>query len=67
MARANEDKRWINPDRFYELFDISKSTQNRMRMEGILPYTKLGGFVFYDRDKIDALFETHDMKREAAS
>ncbi len=54
-----EAKRWLSPDEFYEEFGISKSTQAKYRMNNKLPYTKFGGFVKYDREKIDELFEEH--------
>ena len=54
MLEAN---RWLSPDDFYKEFEISKSTQAKYRMDNKLPYTKFGGFVKYDRKKIDELFE----------
>jgi hypothetical protein len=54
-----ETKRWLSPDDLYAEFGISKSTQAKYRMKNKLPYTKFGGFVKYDRNKIDELFEKH--------
>jgi hypothetical protein len=52
-------KRWLNVKDFEEEFGVSSSTQAKWRSSGILPYSKLGGFVFYDRNLIDKAFENH--------
>ena len=57
----NVKKRWISPLEFEEEFFIKISTQNKMRMAGTLPYSKLGKSVFYDRLKIDELLENARM------
>ncbi len=53
------EKRWLSPDEFEEEFGMSKSTQAKYRMDRKLPYVKFGGFVKYDRKKINELFEAH--------
>lgn len=54
-------KRWLNQKEFAEEFGISVPTQAKMRKGNILPYSKLGGFIFYDRDLIDKVLENHCM------
>ena len=56
-------KRWLDPDEFEQEFNMSKSTQSKKRSSGKLPYSKFGGFVRYDRLKIDRLFEEHDIEK----
>jgi len=56
-------KRWLSPDDFEEEFGMSKSTQSKKRSCGKLPYSKFGGFVRYDRFKIDKLLEEHDIEK----
>lgn len=51
--------RWISPKQFFEEFDIALSTQAKMRKNKVLPFSKIGGFVFYDREKINKVFEEH--------
>ena len=53
------NKRWLSVKEFQEEFGIAQSTQAKMRKEKVLPYTKIGNFVFYDRNKIDEVFEKH--------
>ena len=52
-------KRWLSPDEFENEFGMSKSTQAKKRSLRELPYTKFGGYVRYDRNKINELFESH--------
>ncbi len=52
-------KRWLNVKEFENEFGIASSTQAKWRKEKKLPYSKMGGFVFYDRNLIDKMFENH--------
>ena len=52
-------KRWLSPTDFEKEFDISKSTQAKLRMQKKIPYSKVGRFIRYDREKIDKWFEDH--------
>ena len=49
-------KEWLTPLELEEEFGIKINTQNRMRMAGRLPYSKVGKFVRYSRTKINQLF-----------
>ncbi len=50
-------KEWLSPLELEEEFGIKVSTQNKMRMKKIIPYSKLGKFVKYSRTKINQMFE----------
>lgn len=52
-------KRWLTVEDFTNEFGMSKDTQVKKRASGVLPYSKLGGFIYYDRYKIDKLLEEH--------
>lgn len=55
------EKRWLNVKDFHAEFGIAESTQAKMRKERKLPYSKLGGFIFYDRNLINEVLENHCM------
>ena len=61
-----ENKRWIDPDEFAEMYGISTSTQAKFRMSSsssTLPYSKIGGkFIRYDRVAIDKWLEDHQVQ-----
>ncbi len=48
-------KEWLSPQGLEKEFGIKVSSQNRMRMAGTLPYSKIGKFVRYSRAKINEL------------
>ena len=59
------EKRWLNPDDMSQEFGISKSTQAKMRMirsRSGLPYSKIGGYIRYDRNLINKWLEEHNVQ-----
>ncbi len=50
------NKEWLSPIELETEFGIKRSTQNKMRMKGVLPYSKIGKFVRYSRTKINQMF-----------
>jgi len=55
-------KRWLDPSEFADEFNISKSTQSKMRMRNLLPYSKVGKFVRYDRVAINQWLIDHKIQ-----
>lgn len=50
-------RRWLTPDWLKEDYGFSKSSQGKMRMKKTIPYSKVGGYVRYDRFEIDKWLE----------
>ncbi len=48
---------WITIKQLEEDYFIKASTQNKMRMAGTIPFSKVGGLVRYSRTKINKMFE----------
>jgi hypothetical protein len=55
-------EKWLNPQELEKALGIKKSTQAQLRTKGKIPYTKMGGFVYYNIDKIDQLLEKHSIE-----
>ncbi len=55
------DKRWLSIQDFTRDYSISRSTQQRLRSEGKLPFSKIGKIIRYDRLKIDEFFSNHSV------
>ena len=53
---------WLTPDELEDKLGIKKSTQAKMRMKRLLPFSKFGKFVFYDRKKIDEILKNHSIE-----
>ena len=57
-------KRWLSPVDMEEEFGISKSAQAKMRMQRMIPFSKVGNFIRYDRNEIDKWLERHAIVKE---
>lgn len=58
---------WLDPKKFEEEFGFSESTQAKYRSESKIPYSKIGGFVFYSRKKINEWLEKHSFEADKNS
>jgi len=45
-------KKYLKSAEIMKLLKISPGTLQTLRINGILPYTKIGGIIFYDADEI---------------
>lgn len=52
-------KRWLTTDEFEKEFNVGLSGQETWRKKRILPFTKIGSRIYYDRQLIDKVFEEH--------
>ncbi|MEP5339254.1 MAG: helix-turn-helix domain-containing protein [Algibacter sp.] len=50
-------KKWIKSPELRELLGISSGTLQNLRITGIIPYTKIGGVLYYDYGEIMQLME----------
>ena len=50
-------KEWLTPDDLFTEFKITKSTQAKMRMDRKIPYSKIGKYVRYKRERINKMFD----------
>ena len=55
-------KRWLDPDELWEELGFKPDNQAQMRMDKRIPYSKIGGYVRYDRNKINAWLEDNEIK-----
>jgi Helix-turn-helix domain len=45
-------KKYLKSSELMEMLKISPGTLQNLRINGTLPYTKIGGIIFYDAEKI---------------
>lgn len=50
-------KKWLKTFEVRELLGISHGTMQNLRINGTLPYTKIGGVLYYDADDISNVLE----------
>ncbi len=53
------NKKWLDPKKLMLEYGIAISTQALYRRKKKIPYSKIGGFIYYNRKKIDAWIESH--------
>jgi hypothetical protein len=52
-------KRWLKSFEVKELLHISTGTLHNLRTNGTLPFSKIGGVVFYDMLAVEKILENH--------
>jgi len=55
-------KKWLKSFEVRELLGISPGTLQNMRVNGTLPFTKIGGVIFYDYENIKKMLEDNVMQ-----
>ncbi len=50
-------KKWLKSNEVIKMLKISSSTLQTFRINGILPFTKIGGLIYYDSGEIEKLLE----------
>ena len=50
-------KKYIKSSELMEMLQISPGTLQNLRINGTLPYTKVGGIIFYNTSEIEKVME----------
>lgn len=51
--RPRQQKRWLKSYQVREILGISAGTLQNMRLNGTLPFSKIGGLIFFDSDIVN--------------
>lgn len=60
LLRNNEGssaKKWLKSNEVRDLLGISPGTLQNLRVNGTLPYTRIGGVLYYDHNEIIEVLE----------
>lgn len=60
--RQTEDP-WLRSHQVRRLLNVSSGTLQNLRVKGLLPYTKIGGTLFYRREDIESMLEKHNKRQ----
>lgn len=52
---AQPSKKWLKSPEVRKLLGISPGTLQNLRINGTLPYTKIGGILYYDNEDIQKI------------
>lgn len=55
-------RKWLKSHEVRRLLTLSPGTLQNLRVNGTLPFTKIGGVIFYDYDDIQKMIEEHKSK-----
>jgi len=50
---------WIKSGQVMQKLEISPGTLQNFRINGTIPFTKLGGIIYYDEEKINEILENN--------
>lgn len=56
---GSSTKKWLKSTEVMKLLKISPGTLQNFRINGTLPYTKIGGIIYYDSEEINKLMMTN--------
>jgi hypothetical protein len=54
-----QTKKWLKSPEVRALLSISPGTLQHLRVNGTLPYTKVGGVIYYAYEDIERMLEKH--------
>jgi hypothetical protein len=52
-------KKYLKSSELMDLLQISPGTLQNLRIKGTLPYTKVGGIIFYDSEEIQKVLDNN--------
>ncbi|HSP83502.1 MAG TPA: helix-turn-helix domain-containing protein [Gillisia sp.] len=52
-------KRYLRSSEVMDLLQVSPGTLQNLRINGTLPYTKVGGIIYYDSKEIDKIMDSN--------
>ncbi len=64
-TKGNPQRKWLKSHEVRRLLTISPGTLQNLRVNGTLPFTKIGGVIYYEYEDIKKMLEQH--KRKSAT
>jgi hypothetical protein len=55
-------RKWLKSHEVRRILTISPGTLQNLRINGTLPFTKIGGVMYYDYEDIQAMLQSHKTK-----
>ncbi len=61
-TELSENKKWVKSKDVQKLLQISAGTLQNLRNRKMIPFTKLGGVIFYNREDLKKVMEKKGVK-----
>ena len=62
IKEACYGRKWLRTTEIAEYLGISLSQVHNLKNEGVLPYTKLAGTIFFNKEEIDSILKQNQEK-----
>ena len=63
ISGEKTNKKWIKSPDVMKLLEITTGTLQNLRVKGALPYTKIGGTLYYDYDEIQKILSIGNKRK----
>ena len=58
ISTGKPPKKWLKSEEVKAMLGASTSKLQTLRINGTLPYTRIGGIIYYDAEDIDKMFQS---------
>ncbi|HYF70258.1 MAG TPA: helix-turn-helix domain-containing protein [Ohtaekwangia sp.] len=59
QRKATSERKWLKSHEVRRMLFISPGTLQNLRVNGSLPFTKIGGVIYYNADDIEQMLQDH--------
>ncbi len=56
---------WMDPKQLFKFYGISVERQNKLRSKKLIPYSKFGNYIRYEKAQIEKWLRSHAQKATA--
>jgi len=66
QRQAEPAQRWLKSPQVRKLLNLSPGTLQNLRINGTLPFSKIGGVIFYDYEDIERILQERKQNTESS-
>ena len=59
QKQTTSGRKWLKSHQIMRMLTLSPGTLAHLRVNGTLPYTKIGGVIFYDYEDLEKMLAAH--------
>lgn len=63
-SKNSSSKKWLKSTDVMKMLKISPGTLQNLRINGTIPYTKIGGLIYYDAGEIERVLEENRVEHQ---
>jgi hypothetical protein len=66
LKSAQGGRKWLRSAEVKKLLSISSGTLQNLRINGTLPFTRINGVIYYNKEDIDAILEKNMIRQDSS-